>query len=58
MNVYIPRLVWMTPQHIAGGQLGLYAAQPLVDLRLSAMGMSDSNSGFWRFDYWQHVGLA
>ncbi|MDO5542264.1 MAG: transporter [Acinetobacter sp.] len=45
VNVYIPRLVWMTPQHIAGGQLGLYAAQPLVDLRLSAMGMSDSNSG-------------
>ena len=35
----------MTPQHIAGGQLGLYAAQPLVDLRLNVMGMSDSNSG-------------
>ncbi len=33
------------PQHIAGGQLGLYAAQPLVDLRLNVMGMSDSNSG-------------
>ena len=45
VNVYIPRLVWMTPQHIAGGQLGLYAAQPLVDLRLNVMGMSDSNSG-------------
>lgn len=45
VNVYIPRLVWMTPQHIAGGQLGLYAAQSLVDLRLNVMGMSDSNSG-------------
>ncbi|WP_180051626.1 transporter [Acinetobacter sp. YH12099] len=45
VNVYIPRLVWMTPQHIAGGQLGLYAAQPLVDFRLNVMGMSDSNSG-------------
>lgn len=45
VNVYIPRLVWMIPQHIAGGQLGLYAAQPLVDLRLNVMGMSDSNSG-------------
>lgn len=45
VNAFIPRLVWMTPQQVAGGQLGLYAAQPLVDLRLNAASMSDSNSG-------------
>lgn len=45
VNAIIPRLVWMTPQQIAGGQLGVYAAQPLVDLRLKVMGISDSNSG-------------
>lgn len=45
VNALIPRLVWMTKQNYLGGQLGFYAAQPFVDLRLSAAGMSDSNSG-------------
>lgn len=42
-NALIPRLVWMTEQNYLGGQLGFYAAQPLVDLRLTAAGMSDHN---------------
>lgn len=45
VNAFIPRLVWMTPKQIAGGQLGFYAAQPLVDVRLDIGGMLDSNSG-------------
>ena len=44
VNAFIPRLVWMTEQNYFGGQLGFYAIQPMVDLRLSAAGMSDSNS--------------
>ncbi|MEG2358983.1 SphA family protein [Acinetobacter sp.] len=44
VNAVIPRLVWMTEQNYLGGQLGFYAAQPLVDLRLAAAGMSDSNA--------------
>lgn len=41
----VPRLVWMTEQQILGGQLGFYAAQPLVDLRLKIAGQRDHNSG-------------
>ena len=44
VNAVIPRLVWMTEQNYLGGQLGFYAAQPFVDLRLAAAGMSDQNS--------------
>ena len=43
-NALIPRLVWMTEQNYLGGQLGFYAAQPLVDLRLNINGMSDHNA--------------
>lgn len=41
----MPRLVWMTEQQLLGGQLGFYAAQPLVDLRLKMAGQRDHNSG-------------
>lgn len=41
----VPRLVWMTEQQFLGGQLGFYAAQPLVDLRLKVAGQSDHNNG-------------
>jgi len=44
VNAFIPRLVWMTEQSYLGGQLGFYAIQPMVDLRLSAAGMSDHNT--------------
>jgi hypothetical protein len=44
VNAFIPRLVWMTEQNYWGGQLGFYAIQPMVDLRLSAAGMSDHNT--------------
>lgn len=44
VNALIPRLVWVTEQNYFGGQLGFYAAQPMVDLRLTAAGMSDHNS--------------
>jgi len=44
VNAFIPRLVWMTEQNYLGGQLGFYAAQPLVDLRLNINGMSDHNA--------------
>jgi len=45
VNAVVPRLVWMTDQKILDGQLGFYAAQPLVDLRLKVNGMADSNQG-------------
>lgn len=44
VNAFIPRLVWMTKHNYLGGQLGFYAAQPLVDLRLNIEGMSDHNA--------------
>ncbi|PVZ83445.1 phenol degradation protein meta [Serratia sp. S1B] len=44
VNAIIPRLVWVTQQNYFGGQLGFYAAQPLVDLRLNIADMSDRNT--------------
>ena len=44
VNAFIPRLVWVTEQNYLGGQLGFFAVQPMVDLRLNAAGMSDHNS--------------
>lgn len=41
----VPRVVWMTEQKLLGGQVGFYAAQPLVDLRLKIAGQRDHNSG-------------
>lgn len=43
-NAFIPRLVWVTEQNYLGGQLGFFAVQPMVDLRLNAAGMSDHSS--------------
>ncbi|SUU25092.1 Protein involved in meta-pathway of phenol degradation [Acinetobacter baumannii] len=45
VNAVVPRLVWMTDQKIMDGQLGFYAAQPLVYQRLKINGMADSNQG-------------
>ncbi|MFL9557250.1 transporter [Acinetobacter baumannii] len=45
VNAYVPRLVWVTEQNYFGGQLGFYAVQPLVDVRLNVNGQADSNSG-------------
>lgn len=45
----VPRLVWMTEQQLLGGQLGFYAAQPLVDLRLKMAGQSDHEHGLGDF---------
>lgn len=45
VNAVVPRLVWMTNQTIAGGQLGFFALQPLVDLRVSQAGSNDSRQG-------------
>ncbi|MDY0749016.1 transporter [Paucibacter sp. R3-3] len=40
-----PRLILMTDTTLAGGQLGYYALMPLVDLRVSVPGKSDSRTG-------------
>ena len=45
----VPRLVWMTDKQVFGGQLGLYAAQPLVDLRLKMAGAWDHQRGLGDF---------
>ncbi|MCJ8160473.1 SphA family protein [Acinetobacter zhairhuonensis] len=44
-NALVPRLVWMTNYQIAHGQWGMYAAQPLVDLKVNINGLHDSNQG-------------
>jgi hypothetical protein len=41
VNAFVPRLVWMTDTQVLGGQLGFYAAQPLVDLRVGMAGQRD-----------------
>lgn len=55
-KVLVPRLVWMTEQKMLGGQLGFYAAQPLVDLRLKMAGLHDHNSGLGDFIFAPIVG--
>jgi hypothetical protein len=40
-----PRLIWMTPATFAGGEVGYYALMPLVHLRVSVPGSSDSRTG-------------
>ncbi len=40
-----PRLIGMTETMLAGGQLGWYALMPLVNLRVSVPGESDSRAG-------------
>ncbi len=58
VNAVVPRLVWMTDQKIMDGQLGFYAAQPLVDLRLKVNGMADSNQGLGDLIFGWHARLA
>ncbi|WOE30764.1 MULTISPECIES: transporter [unclassified Acinetobacter] len=41
VHALIPRLVWMTEKNYLGGQLGVYAAQPIVNLQLNIAGTSD-----------------
>ena len=41
----VPRVVWVTNQQLLGGQLVFHALAPLVDLKASAMGASQSKSG-------------
>ena len=55
VNAVVPRLVWMTDQKIMDGQLGFYAAQPLVDLRLEVNGMAGSNQGLGELDFWWYM---
>ncbi len=40
-----PRLIWVTEQQILGGNLGFHIIVPLVDLKVSLNGQSQSNSG-------------
>lgn len=40
-----PRLIWMTRTTLAGGELGYYALMPLVHLRVSVPGRSESRTG-------------
>lgn len=40
-----PRVVWVTPQQIAGGQLAFHALFPLLTVKEQAMGLSKRRSG-------------
>jgi len=40
-----PRLIWVTEQQILGGNLGFHIIVPLVNLKVSLNGQSQSNSG-------------
>ena len=40
-----PRLIWMTHATFAGGDVGYYALMPLVHLRVSVPGLSESRTG-------------
>ncbi|WP_407639251.1 SphA family protein [Acinetobacter larvae] len=44
VNAVIPRLIWVTEQKVLGGQLGFYAAQPMVHLRLAVNGTTDHDT--------------
>jgi hypothetical protein len=44
-NALVPRLIYVTPKTIFGGQLALEALLPLVDLEVDVAGASDSRSG-------------
>jgi len=44
VNVYVPRLAWVTNQNYLGGNLGFFVAQPLVNVRLNVNGHTDSNN--------------
>ncbi len=44
-NVVAPRLVWVTPQKVLGGQLALHTIIPLVNLEVDAGSNSQSKTG-------------
>ena len=44
-NVVAPRLVWVTGQQVLGGDLAAHVIAPLVDLKVSTPGGSQSKSG-------------
>lgn len=46
VNVYVPRLVWVTDKTVFSGNLAFHIIQPLVDIRASAAGHTDSKFGF------------
>lgn len=46
VNAYIPRIVWVTDQTVFGGNLAFHIVQPLIDIRASATGHTDSEFGF------------
>ncbi len=41
----VPRVVWVTDQHLLGGQLVFHALAPIVDLKVRAGGNSESKTG-------------
>lgn len=45
VNALVLRPVWMTDKKLLGGQLGFYAIQPMISMRLNGAGLSDSDKG-------------
>ncbi|WCM94521.1 transporter [Acidovorax sp. NCPPB 2350] len=45
VNVLAPRLVWVTQQQVAGGQLAFHAIAPLLDIKFRAGGATFKSSG-------------
>lgn len=45
VNVLAPRLVWVTNQTVAGGQLAFHAIAPLLDVKFRANGATFKSSG-------------
>ncbi|GAB2466598.1 transporter [Comamonas humi] len=45
VNVLAPRLVWVTDQTVAGGQLAFHAIAPLLDVKFRANGATFKSSG-------------
>lgn len=44
-NVIAPRLIWVTPKKVLGGDLALHTIVPLVDLEVEAAGRSQRKTG-------------
>ncbi|SMF49142.1 SphA family protein [Pseudogulbenkiania subflava] len=44
-NAFAPRLIWVTPQTVLGGNLVFHAIAPLVNLKVSVNGASQTKSG-------------
>lgn len=58
-NVVAPRLVWMTNEQVAGGGLAFHAIVPVVNLKVSAAGLSQTKNGLGDIDLgtavaWHH----